>query len=312
MKDLHILPRVRDSWSFLYMENCRIEQEALAIAAVDERGRTHIPCASLMLLMLGPGTSITHAAVKALSDNGCMVVWCGEDGIRFYASGTGESRSGRNILMQAKAISDESLRLRVVRKMYQLRFMEKLDQSLTLQQIRGMEGVRVRQAYAEASKKYGVTWSGRNYDGSCWQAADPINKALSVANSCLYGICHCAIVSAGYSAALGFIHTGKQLSFVYDVADFYKTEITIPAAFMATAKYNTGVGINIERETRGNVRKSIKDAGLLVRIVKDIDRLFCDEEKKNTDYDGEAFRPGGLLDEDQRVIDGGVNYAPED
>src|SRR5947199_7902589 len=126
--------------------------------------------------------------------------------------------------------------LQVIRRLYQLPFFEKLDPELTLRQFRGMEGVRVREAYARASGETGVAWSGRSYRRDNWSNADPVNRALSAANSCLYGICHVAVVSAGFLPALGFIHTGKMLSFVYDVADLYKTEVTIPVALRAATE----------------------------------------------------------------------------
>lgn len=140
MKDLHLLPKVRDSWSYLYVEHCRVEQEQKAIAIYDADGKVPVPCATLTALMLGPGTTITHAAVRALADNGCLVLWAGEGGVRFYAQGMGETRSSRNLLRQARLWADSTTRLKVVRRLYQMRFQEPLDESLTLRQIRGKEG----------------------------------------------------------------------------------------------------------------------------------------------------------------------------
>src|SRR5947207_5880692 len=146
MRDLHLLPKVRDSWSSLYVEHCKIDQEDKAIALHDVGGKTPVPCANLMALLLGPGTSITHAAIRTLADSGCLVLWSGEEGVRFYAQGMGETRSARNLLRQARLWGDLRLRLKVVVQMYRMRFAEELDPSLTLQQIRGMEGLRVRAA----------------------------------------------------------------------------------------------------------------------------------------------------------------------
>src|SRR5579884_2719753 len=240
MKDLHLLPKVRDSWTYLYVEHSKIDQDAKAISVHDAQGKTMVPCASLTLLMLGPGTSITHAAIRALADNGCMVLWTGEEAVRTYAQGMGETRSARNLLWQAFLCTRPDRRLAVVRRLYEMRFDETLSPELTLEQIRGREGVRVRDAYARASRETGLEWHGRSYDRTSWRSADPVNRALSAANSCLYGVCHAAIVSAGYSPALGFIHTGKMLSFVYDVADLYKVETTIPVAFRAAMEGSDG------------------------------------------------------------------------
>src|SRR3972149_2376321 len=137
MKDLHILPKVRDSLSYLYVEHCCIDQEAKAIAVHDVEGKTPVPCASLCLLMLGPGTSITHAAIRALAENGCLVLWTGEEGVRLYDQGLGETRSARNLLRQAQLWSKAATRLAVVMRMYRMRFQETLDPELGLQQIRG-------------------------------------------------------------------------------------------------------------------------------------------------------------------------------
>lgn len=189
------------------------------------KGKTAVPCASLTMLMLGPGTTIAHAAVKTLAENGCTILWAGEGGVRLYAQGMGESRWAPPAAAPGAAVRANSLlRLKVVRRMYERRFPGPLDPALTLHGIRGKEGVRVREAYARASRETGVEWSGREYKRDDWKWADPINRALWAANSCLYGVCHAAILSAGYSPGLGFVHTGKLLSFLYDIADLYKAE----------------------------------------------------------------------------------------
>lgn len=309
MKDLHILPRVRDSWTYLYVEHCRIDQDAKAIALQDKQGKVTVPCATLTLLLLGPGTSITHAAVQTLARNGCLVLWSGEGGVRFYAQGMGETRGARHLLHQARLCMDAAERLRVVRRLYAMRFQEPLAATLTLQQIRGLEGVRVREAYARLSRETGVPWHGREYRRDSWASADPVNRALSAANSCLYGVCHAAIVSAGYSPALGFIHTGKMLSFVYDVADLYKTETSAPAAFRAVA-----VGTQpLESAVRRACRDQFTERRLLPRIVRDIDRALGlgDGEEPESEFDVDEALPGGLWDPEQGVAPGGVNWADE-
>ncbi len=310
MKDLHILPKVRDSWSYLYVEHCRIDQEAKAIAIHDTEGKVPVPCAVLTVLMLGPGTSISHAAIRTLADNGCLILWTGEEGVRFYAQGMGETRSARNLLRQAQLWADPDQRLAVVMQMYRMRFLEPLDDGLTLQQIRGKEGIRVREAYARASREFGVQWQGRSYKRDNWHDADPVNRALSAANSCLYGICHAAIVSAGYSPSLGFIHTGKMLSFVYDIADLYKSDLTIPVAFRMAADGTTG----LESRVRRACRDAFHEGRLLQRIVTDIDRaLFADGGPGGggiPDFDGDMALPGGLWDPEAEV-QGGVNRGNE-
>jgi CRISPR-associated protein Cas1 len=309
IQDLHVLPKFSDGWSYLYVEHCRVDQEERAIAVHDQAGKVPVPCANLALLMLGPGVSITHAAISVLADHGCLVAWCGEEGVRFYAVGMGETRNAANFLHQARLWADQGFHMQVVRRLYQLRFSEKFDPALTLQQIRGMEGVRVRDAYAKAAQEAGITWSGRSYKRDEWSKADPANRALSAANSCLYGICHAAIVSAGFSPALGFIHTGKMLSFVYDVADLYKTEITVPVAFRAAAE---GTG-QLERRVRITCRDQFVSTGLLERIIPDVQTalMLAKATASDTTFDLDAAAPGFLWDNLEGEVEGGRLLAPE-
>ncbi len=286
MRDLHELPKLRDGLSYLYLERGRIKQKAKAVEFLDKEGRTMIPAAALAVLMLGPGTSITHTAIKTLADNGCLVVWVGEDGTRCYAQGGGETRKAYHLLHQAKLVSDPEKRLQVVKRMYQHRFRQELASGLKLQQVRGLEGQRMRQAYANASKKYGVEWHGRRYDRSNWGSGDPANRALSTANALLNGLCHAGIVSGGYSPALGFIHTGKQKSFVYDIADLYKTEVTIPLAFRVVAESTE----KLYPRVRLTCRESFKEHRLLKRILPDIENLL--------DLSAEVLRAGEEADSD--------------
>jgi CRISPR-associated protein Cas1 len=309
LKDLHVLPKLRDSLSYLYVEHSKIDRDDKAIAVHDASGKVQVPCANLTTLMLGPGTTITHAAIETLADCGTLVVWSGEEGVRFYAQGQGETRASRNLLRQAHLSTHPPLRLRVVRKMYEMRFTEVLDPALSLQQIRGREGIRVREAYAVASRATGVQWTGRSYKREKWSDADPVNRALSAANSCLYGLCHAAIVSAGYSTALGFIHTGKMLSFVYDIADLYKVEMIVPLVFNLVAELGEG---NIEREIRRRCRNIFREQRLLQRVVPDIDQLLDVIEPGDTsmpDFDGDEALPGGLWNPESGALEGGVNWA---
>jgi CRISPR-associated protein Cas1 len=311
-KDLHELPKFRDGLSYVYLERCRIEQDEKAIACYDLEGVTKIPCASLAVIMLGPGTVITHEAVKAILDNGCLVLWTGEEGVRFYGQGMGETRSSYKVLRQAELVSNPTTRLEVVRKMYLMRFKDAESiERLGLEELRGLEGVRVRTAYARASKTYGIAWSGRNYKRDSWDKANPINRAISSANSCLYGICHAAIVTAGYSPALGFIHNGKQLSFVYDIADLYKVETTIPAAFKATAEGSEG----LERRVRTYLRDLFKEQRILARIVDDINDLMMYNEKDERDdeqFQSDPALPAPLWQEDEEELEERINDAGHD
>ncbi len=297
MQDLHELPKLRDSLSYYYVEHAILDKNQQAIESIQKDGRTLIPTANLSVLLLGPGTSITHAAVKTLAENGCSVLWTGEDATRFYAQGTGETRKGHRLLHQAALVSDPHKRLQVVLRMYRFRFQVDLPEDLTLPQIRGKEGVRVRDAYAQASKKYGVPWHGRNYDRGNWRSADPVNRALSAGNALLNGLCHAAIVAGGYSAGLGFIHTGKQLSFVYDVADLFKVEFTIPTAFAIVAESHQ----KIESRVRAACRQQFKQTKLLQLILPIIDAMLdlppdptATEDEITGGIDSDPARPTAL------------------
>lgn len=278
MRDLHDLPKLRDSLSYVYVEKAVVNRKDNAIEFIDEEGRVMVPVAALCVLMLGPGTSITHAAIKVLAESGCTIVWTGEDATQCYAQGTGETRKAYHLLRQAELASDPVKRMDVVLRMYRMRFGDQLEPSLSLEQIRGFEGVRVRAAYAQASQASGVAWCGRKYDRRQWWNSDPVNRALSAANALLNGLCHAAIVSGGYSPAIGFIHTGKQLSFVYDLADLYKVEVTIPTAFQIVGESTEGV----ESRVRAACRQVFKERRLLERMLPDIDGLLDISAQENT------------------------------
>jgi CRISPR-associated protein Cas1 len=321
--DLSQLPRVADGWTFLYTEQVRIERADYAIELRDKNGRVPVPIAALSALMLGPGSTITHAAVCALAEGGCSIVWCGEQGARFYASGLGETRRAHHLEAQAIAWASKTKHIEVVRRMYTMRFPQGLPDGLSLEQIRGHEGARVRDAYAAMSRDTGIPWSGRSYKQADWTAADPVNRALSTANASLYGLCHGAIVATGFSPGLGFVHVGKQLSFVYDIADLYKLDVTVPAAFRA-ARDGSG---SIETRVRKYCRDLFHSTRLIERIVPDIQRVLglLPEKARLVVHRGEEEGdagvgvvpeeglgevPGGLWNSDGTTAEGGRNFAP--
>lgn len=305
-RNLKELPKFRDGLSYLYLEHGRLEQQDQAVAFYAPEGAVAIPAAALGVLLLGPGTSVTHAAMRQLANNGCSVFWVGEEMVRFYASGTGETRSSTNLMRQALAWGNPQAHLEVVKRLYRMRFPEQLSPSLSLEQIRGREGVRVRDTYAYWSRETGVPWRGRNYNRGNWADADPINRALSAGAACLYGLAHAAIVSAGYSTALGFIHTGKQLSFVYDVADLYKAETLIPTAFKAVAESE----LEIERRVRHTLRDQLRECKLLERMIPDLHSLF--DALDIPDPFAEDFAAPGELWDPSGNVAGGVSYGQDD
>jgi CRISP-associated protein Cas1 len=308
--DLHELPKLRDSLSYVYVEHAIVQKHDQGIETVDKEGKVHIPVAAISLLLLGPGTSITHGAINVLAENGCSVMWVGEETTKFYAQGIGETRSAQRLLKQAELICDPQKRTEVVLRMYRFRFEEDLDPGLSLDQIRGHEGVRVRTAYTMNSRRFGVQWRGRRYDRGNWGAADPVNRALSAANALLNGMSHAAILSGGYSPAMGFIHTGLQLSFVYDVADLYKTEITIPTAFEAASRG----GEKIEARVREMCRERFRERKLLARMIPDMDMLMgiAPGADAPADYDADPGLPAPLWSALEDPPEDPLEELPED
>lgn len=303
--NLRTLARYSDSLSQVYLEHAVIEQEGHSIAAFTPEGRITLPAANLSSVILGPGTRITHAAIKVLADCGALVAWTGAEGLAFYACGQSKTRLSNGIEHQARHWADPGLHLLVVRRMYQARFTEALPDHLTLEQIRGKEGVRVRDTYQRLAKTYGVTWSGRHYDRSSWEEADPINRALSAANAALYAIVLAGLHSLGYSPALGFIHTGKQLSFVYDVADLVKTATSIPAAFEAAANGSD----KVESRARRILRDRCCHERLQDRLTKLVPVLFqaTDPDAEQSVADG-----AGLLWDPSGFVPGGIQHGRDD
>lgn len=242
-----------------------------AFVVVDVKGvRTHIPIGSVACLMLQPGTRVSHAAATLAARVGTLLVWVGEAGVRLYASGQpGGARSDR-LLYQAKLALDETARLKVVRKMYALRFGEEPPTRRSVDQLRGIEGARVRKTYQILAQRFRVTWDGRDYDPDDWNAGNLVNRCLSAATACLYGITEAAVLAAGYAPAVGFIHTGKPLSFVYDIADLFKFDTVVPIGFQVAAKPQR----EPEREVRLRCRDSFRQTKLLERIIPTIEEVL--------------------------------------
>lgn len=263
---------LKDRHSYIFLEYGMLDVENGAFVLRDRNGsRIQIPVASLSCLMLGPGTSITHEAVKLSADVRCLLLWVGEHGVRLYSCGLPGGHRCDRLLEQARCALDPVERLRVVRAMYQYRFDELFSNDLTIEQLRGKEAYRVKSLYRDFSHKFGIEWSGRKYDSSDWGSADTINRFISSANSCLYGICEAAILIAGYSPAIGFIHNGRPRSFVYDVADLLKYETVVPIAFELASIPNT-----TETEVRHRCRELFRKEKILERLVPLINGLFDD------------------------------------
>lgn len=268
---------MKDRSAIVFLERGEVEVIDGAFVLVDKNGiRVQIPVGGLGCLMLEPGTRISHAAVMLAARVGCLLVWVGEAGVRLYAAGQPGGARADRLLYQARAALDESARLRVVRAMYKMRFGDEPPARRSVDQLRGIEGVRVRTMYKQLAVLHGVTWSNRRYDHNDWQRADIPNRCLSAATSCLYGLCEAAILAAGYAPAIGFLHRGKPLSFVYDIADIFKFETVVPAAFKiaARAEHNGGARDPVERQVRAACRDAFRRTRLLERIIPSIGELL--------------------------------------
>lgn len=262
---------MKDRVSMVFVQYGQIDVQDGAFVVIDQSGvRMHIPVGSVACIMLEPGTRVSHAAVHLASIAGTLLVWVGEAGVRLYASGQPGGARADRLLHQAHLALDADLRLKVVRKMYEVRFQEKAPERRSVEQLRGIEGARVREIYKLLAKQYGVEWRARNYDRQQWDAADVPNRCLSAATSCLYGITEAAVLAAGYAPAVGFIHTGKPLSFVYDIADLFKFDTVVPVAFRLAAKSPR----QPEREVRLACRDIFRSTRLLEKIIPTIEDVL--------------------------------------
>lgn len=299
---IQALPQISDRLTFLYLEHCNLTREDSAILVRDEKGTVRIPAAAITVLLLGPGTTVTHRAVELIGDAGVGIVWVGEHGVRFYASGRPLTHRAHLLMKQAEFVSNKRLHLIVVRKMYQLRFPDEDVSNLTTQQLRGREGSRIRKIYRTAAKEWNITWNGREYDPDDFESGDLVNQALSAGHACLYGLAHSVIMALGCSAGLGFIHVGHERSFVYDIADLYKAEVTIPIAFEVASQAPT----DLPGVVRRKVRDKMASMKLLERMVKDIRYLLSDEGDEQPEVDVTY-----LWDTKDGIISNGHNYGDE-
>src|SRR5919109_548368 len=276
---------IKDRLSILFVEKGQIDVLDGAFVVVDITGvRTHIPVGGVACLMLEPGSRVSHAAAALAARVGTLLVWVGEAGVRLYASGQpGGARSDR-LLYQAKLALDDTSRLKVVRKMYELRFGEKSPERRSIEQLRGIEGARVRKMYELLAQRSGLKWDRRHYDPDNWDRSDLLNKCVSAANSCLYGITEAAVLAAGYAPAIGFIHTGKPLSFVYDVADLFKFDTVVPVAFQIAARKSP----EPERAVRLACRDIFRREKVLERIIPSIEEVLAAGEMQRPSPHEEA------------------------
>lgn len=267
---------IKDRSSLIFVEKGRLDVVDGAFVVVDERGvRTVIPVGGFVCIMLEPGTRVSHAAVVLAARAGTLLVWVGEAGVRLYAAGQPGGARADRLLWQARLALDEATRLKVVRRMFELRFNEAAPERRSVDQLRGIEGARVRALYELYARQHGVIWKRRAYDRGDWDAADLPNRALSAATACLHGLTEAAVLAAGYAPAIGFLHSGRPLSFVYDIADLFKFETVVPTAFRVAGRNGkSGLQGSVESAVRRECRDAFRRANLLERIIPIIEEVL--------------------------------------
>ena len=284
---------IKERMSIVFVEKGEIDVVDGAFVVVDQQGfrvrpvLTHIPLGGVACIMLEPGTRVSHMAAALAARVGTLLVWVGEAGVRLYSSGQPGGARADRLLYQARLALDDALRLKVVRKMYAMRFGEEPPARRSVEQLRGIEGARVKRSYQLLAQKFGVKWSGRAYNPEDWDVSDLPNRCLSSATAALYGVTEAAVLAAGYAPAVGFIHTGKPLSFVYDVADIYKFDTVVPAAFQVAASNPP----NPERAVRLACRDIFRKTKLLERIIPDIEEMLAAGEIPRPEAPEEAVGP---------------------
>jgi CRISPR-associated protein Cas1 len=268
---LETLTLAKDRWTPLYLEHGRLEVDDSSVKWIGaDYTVLRIPVATVSVLMLGPGTTVTHAAVKACSDSNTPICWVGEEGMRFYAFGVTPTHDNARARHHGAVHASKKQRAEIARRMFRLRFPDDVVSEKSIKELRGMEGKRIKALYAEMGNKYGVTWKGRLYNPNNWHLADNINRAISAANASLYALCTAIVCALGYLPQLGFIHSSGTLPFVFDIADIYKPETTLEAAFHA-------LSLNPEADEKDVLKllkQRIEERRLLQRIPKDIEDLL--------------------------------------
>jgi len=262
---------MKDRVSMIFLQYGQVDVKDGAFVLIDKTGvRTHIPIGIIACVMLEPGTRVSHQAVKLAAQAGTLLVWVGEGGVRLYASGQpGGARSDR-LLYQAKLALDDGLRLKIVRAMYAYRFKEEAPERRSIEQLRGIEGARVKSIYKMLAKQYGIVWHGRRYDPNDWAQGDIVNQCISTATSCLYGVTEAAVLAAGYAPAIGFLHSGKPLSFVYDIADLTKFDGIMQIAFQVASQRPR----QPDRKVRLACRDYFRQQKVLSKIIPMIEEVL--------------------------------------
>ncbi len=269
------LPQVKDKYPFLYLERGRLEIDDSSVKWIDSTNNViPLPVATLNALLLGPGTTVTHDAVRTATAANCAICWVGEDSLLFYAAGFLPTADTRNLKKQIELSAAPKKSIEVARRMFARRFPDADLREKSMQEMMGMEGNRVRALYQQKAEQYQVGWKGRSFTPGKFEAGDLTNQILTSSNAALYGVLCSAVHSMGYSPHIGFIHSGSPLPFVYDLADLYKAELCIDMAFALTRDL---AGRYDKHKVAGAFRKRVIEMDLLAKLGEDITVMLGSE-----------------------------------
>lgn len=267
-----LVPQVKDKYPFVYLEHGRLEIDDSSVKWIEATGHViSIPCATVNTILLGPGTSVTHAAIKSMSESNCTVCWIGSDSLLYYATGETPTANTYNLKKQISLYSNSKKKLETARTLFSFRFPDLDLKEKSLSEMMGMEGYRVKALYKNVAEKYEIPWDGRNYIPGKINLSDTTNKILTCCNVALYGILLSVVHALGFSPRIGFIHSGCPLPFVYDIADLYKPEVSIDLAFKLTKEMG---GEYIKDVVADAFRERICNNNILERSVKDIGKIM--------------------------------------
>jgi CRISPR-associated protein Cas1 len=251
--------------AFLQGEAC--EADALA------PGDYGIPLQGVSMILLGPGSTVSHDALRLLAHARTALAAVGEDGVRLYTAPPLIPDSSGLARVQARLWADEDTRTMLARRMYAWRLGEVLPHR-SLDVLRGIEGARMKQTYALLATQIGVTWRGRRYDRANPNAADLPNQALNHAASAVEAAAAIAVAATATVPQLGFIHEDPGQSFVLDIADLYRDRVTIPCAFHAAKQVTRQPNRNIERVTRRLTGETLAKDQVIPAMIERIKSLF--------------------------------------
>ncbi len=254
-----------------------VEQGTLRFATAGggelEAGDWAVPYQMVSCLLLEPGSTTTHDALRILARHGTTLLFIGEDGVRFYASLAAGPDSSKRARRQAQAWSDADRRIRIVRRMYAWRLGELLPAS-DLDTLRGIEGARMKVTYQRLAEQYGVNWRGRRYDRQRPADSDIANQAVNHASSALQGAALTAVAASGTIPQLGFIHEDSSKAFALDIADLFRDSVLLPVAFRATRKILDAKEGPVEKVVRKLAGKTFRQEKLIPAMIDRIKELF--------------------------------------